>query len=398
MLNRKNVGVFIGPIGAQFSLFFSGILISRALGVNARGELAFIMILISIAAIAGGLSASQLAAIYALSNPPAKVLLGVLSQLKVPMLLMSFSASIYSCIYLKNFLIVLPVFLAILSQIVIGIEIGILRGKQKFIQSSLLQLSQPFLFSILLFIGFFYGFSTLVEILFIWSASMIFSMALSIYLLFNLSFQMHAVNDSSQGAFPHVRKRGYIGLLSTYSPLESFKIDQLGVFFLLSSKDLGLFVTALAFANAPKLVGQTLSGLVPGWFHHSANGSRRFIGKSALACIVISISAGLFAKTFIPSIFGNQFSEATNLALPLALAGGFMGVRTLLVEVLRYHEREGVSTTIELFSFTFFIIAVFRSKNNLDITLYAYILLAASLISAFIMYLFISIKRFYPGK
>jgi O-antigen/teichoic acid export membrane protein len=362
----KFLPIFLGPIGTQFALIFSGVLISRMVGVFDRGTLAIFMVLISLSVIFGGTAASQLASIYSTVESREKVFFGIINKVKYFMLSASIFMSLLTLFSLKNFFVSVTVFLAINSQITTSILIGIMRGKKLFIQSSILQISQPFLFSVIITVSYLTVKLNILQIITLWTVLYFFVALIGFSMIIGLDKLRLNYKKDNTALFPDFRSRSFKSLLSTYSPLESYRIDQLLNYLMFSASGLGLYVTGIAFANASKLIGQSLSGLVPNWILDKNTKFMTKIIYSSSACLIVAVIFSILGKISVVWIFGDQFQEAEKLVVPLALSGGFMGIRTILVEVYRVQQKEIVATRIEVCAFLFylFLIIVFKSQSD----------------------------------
>jgi O-antigen/teichoic acid export membrane protein len=158
-------------------------------------------------------------------------------------------------------------------------------------------------------------------------------------------------------------KFGMRGLLGSISPVDGLHLDQAAVALFLSPAALGLYVVGLAFANLPRLVGQSI-GIVAYprvAQEHSLPARRRmvwrfaWVGAAASALMILGLE--LSVGRLIPFFFGDAFTDAVPATRILLLGALFLSVRRILSDGARGAGRPGLGTVAEVVSFGFFIAA-----------------------------------------
>ena len=153
-----------------------------------------------------------------------------------------------------------------------------------------------------------------------------------------------------------VRRFGLRGLVGAVSPTETFRIDQLVVGFVLSSRNLGLYVAALAFTNFPRFLAQGIA-LVAYPRIAAANDraeQRRLLWRfTALGTFAGAAVAGpliLFAGAIITATFGPEFAAATTTAQILLLGAIPLCARRVMSVALAGADAPGAGSRAELIS------------------------------------------------
>lgn len=134
---------------------------------------------------------------------------------------------------------------------------------------------------------------------------------------------------------------GAAGFLGASSPMETFRVDQLAVGVILTTGDLALYTTALAFCNLPRFLTQSL-GLVAyarlAATTPSANRQRMLIRYTLLGvamAVVVSIPLALFTEPLIELTFGPDFTGAVLTTQILLGATIILCARRMLSDCLR---------------------------------------------------------------
>lgn len=384
-MNRLTALLF-GPFGSQAAVLLTGIIVARALGVDGRGEVSIAMLIPTLASIVGGLSSSQLGAILALNNPSA-VVLPRLFRATIPITVTaSLGAAIAIQLILSELILSLACFFVSIALVPFGQTVGILRGRGMYWKAAVLQVANPAAYAAaLVIVGLTHGLSVgSVVLSWVISTLVVSIVAVGIALSDRTveSGRSAAVGEPWELEASEIRRRGAKSLLSTYSPLESFRVDQLVAYMYFGAAGLGLYVTALAFSNVSKLGGQALSSIVP---RNSLRGAAYVRSRSlwsVVACIVAGLGASAIAPFLVVPLFGDEFEAAMPATFILCVAGGFMGARTVLVELFRLHNREGLATSGELSGVVVFaggfLIVVLTAGG---ITAYSLCVLASSIVS-----------------
>jgi O-antigen/teichoic acid export membrane protein/O-antigen ligase len=133
---------------------------------------------------------------------------------------------------------------------------------------------------------------------------------------------------------------GFRALLTSSSPLETFRVDQAIVGLFLSARALGLYVVAAAFTNVPRFVAQSV-GMVayPEVAVAQTNRDARqrvsvFLMLGTALVLLVAVPLELGAGWLIPLFFGPDFGGATSACRLLIAAGALIGVRRVLTDCL----------------------------------------------------------------
>jgi O-antigen/teichoic acid export membrane protein len=132
----------------------------------------------------------------------------------------------------------------------------------------------------------------------------------------------------------------------------NLRMDQMLIAALLPSRELGLYVAAVAWSTlAIPMTSALAFVVVPVIAANHRDGSVRFALLSRLGA-ALSFAAVLallpFTQFGIRTLFGRPFAEATFCALILVVASGFSGFNLVTAEVLKGVKRPGPGTLAEL--------------------------------------------------
>jgi O-antigen/teichoic acid export membrane protein len=134
---------------------------------------------------------------------------------------------------------------------------------------------------------------------------------------------------------------GWKSQLSTLSNLLNERLDQLVISVFLAPADLGIYVVAWTLSSVTSLFGTSvatvalprIAGLEE--IAHSRVAARRYVGLTAVVSLAGAIPLILAAPVIIDVVFGDRFSEATDIARLLIFAGVALGVARALESVLK---------------------------------------------------------------
>lgn len=135
-------------------------------------------------------------------------------------------------------------------------------------------------------------------------------------------------------------------------PMELLSLDQMLVVFLLGSRDLGLYVSALAFTSLPRLIAYAIGMIgMPVVAAATPAGQplivRRYVLLSVVALTPIALALVAIAGWLVPLFFGPAFHAAIEPARYLLLGSLAFGVRKVLGDCLRGAGRPGVVSIVE---------------------------------------------------
>lgn len=347
-LGRQGVPILVGAFGAQAAVLVTGVLSARLLGVEGRGSFSLATLVGTTAALIAGMSTPQLANLLVASGAEQLVTVRRLFRAVLPVL----PVAVVTSMLLAELLIGLPIAASLAGAavpllLVVGLGTGVTRGAARYWTSAWTQLAGPLLFAVVLVIAVQLLPATTDTAMSAWFLSQLLA-ALLVLLLVYVARRRQALTSSGLPPVGEVRRRGLRSLLSTYAPLESLRLDQLAVGIFLGPAAVGLYVSAIAFSNLGRLLGQAMSGSV----------GRVVVGRGPTAVPLLNalwIGAGAFglvvaaiAPALVPVAFGREFAGASALAVPLCVAGAFMAARTVLTEIARALGVEGRASLAEL--------------------------------------------------
>jgi O-antigen/teichoic acid export membrane protein/O-antigen ligase len=146
--------------------------------------------------------------------------------------------------------------------------------------------------------------------------------------------------------------------LGSMSPIDGLRIDQLILGLFLTSYDLGLYVIAMTFVTANRMIGQSL-GIVAfplasrNWGEHQAR-KRLMLGGLVFSSLVITlIVVGieiLLGRQLLRVLFNVESGESYKLLVILTIGSVFMCTRQVTADVLRGLGRPSIPTIAELTS------------------------------------------------
>jgi O-antigen/teichoic acid export membrane protein len=156
-------------------------------------------------------------------------------------------------------------------------------------------------------------------------------------------------------------RRGYIGYLS---PVDSFRLDQLTVGFLLSPKELGFYVVGAAFTNVGRLVATNLGlSATPDIAAHSDPVQQHRAVRHTLIVAggiltSLTIALALFVPVAIPLFFGTAYESSIPVAEILLLASWLLALKRIAVDVMRGVGETQIGTRAEILNLALFLIGV----------------------------------------
>jgi O-antigen/teichoic acid export membrane protein len=155
-------------------------------------------------------------------------------------------------------------------------------------------------------------------------------------------------------------RRGYIGYLS---PVDTFRIDQLVVGFLVSPRALGFYVVGAAFTNFARglAINVGLSS-TPEIAAHAApqerlHAVRRTLLLSAGVLTIITVALAPLVIVAIPVLFGKQYRSSIPIAEILFVAGWLLSMKRIAVDSMRGAGEAQVGTHAEIVNLVLFLVA-----------------------------------------
>ncbi len=153
-------------------------------------------------------------------------------------------------------------------------------------------------------------------------------------------------------------RRGYLGYVS---PVDTFRLDQLVVGFLLSPSALGIYVVGAAFTNFGRMVAMNigLSATPEIARHQDPQALRAAIRHTMMlaALILTSVTVALcgFVIVAIPALFGSAFKPSIPIAELLLVAGWLLSMKRITVDVMRGAGEPRVGTRAEIVNLVAFL-------------------------------------------
>ena len=154
---------------------------------------------------------------------------------------------------------------------------------------------------------------------------------------------------------------GYIGYLS---PVDSFRLDQLAVGFLLSPRELGFYVVGAAFTNIGRMVAKNLglSATAEIASQTDPEAQRRAVRHTLLLTggIITSLTVALavFVIPAIPLFFGNRYRASIPVAEILLVAYWLLALKRVVVDVMRGIGETRAGTRAEILNLALFVAGV----------------------------------------
>lgn len=384
---------FLSGIVLQFLLLVSGIIAARALGEEGRGQQALILIV--------ALTASQVALFglpLALTYEAAKgqrlarswlahiapvALAQTVLVLTVYVVVMFWIFS--DRVPLAAAIITIPTLPAVLWQ---AYGLAVLQGHHQFRALHFFRLTPPAMYTFGL-VGVHAIFEdNLFAVMAVWSLSNIVGAVSTQAYISYTGRQASEKLGALEVELPNrtgMARFGVTAFLGASSPLEVFRVDQLAVGAILTTADLALYTTALAFCNFPRFL--TLALGLTAYARISAlkaPGQRnRMVAKYAVVgtAVAIGVSAPLaiFAGPLINLTFGPEFAAATTVTQVLLGATVLLCSRRILSDCLRGAGLPGAGSVAEITSLIVLVPATLLFVPTEGLTGFAYAMVASYL-------------------
>ncbi|MGI8550438.1 MAG: lipopolysaccharide biosynthesis protein, partial [Dehalococcoidia bacterium] len=345
-LIRSIFGTIATALTGQAALLLSGVLSARILGPENRGHVALFVVLPSVIFYAGNLGLpSALAYFIAKDRTQTAAIVRSLSKwfiLQVTVLTLVHALVLVILLSGKSRVLQvagftsLPIVPAFLVQ---QNALSVLQGRQRFGVFNLVRLLPAFLFGLAvlaLYIGHAGG---LIQIMVAWTITVIISAIATAFAA------AQALGSEVTGRpIPNTRQLVGFGLksvLGSFSPIESFQVDQILVGLFLSPAALGLYVVGQALTNLPRFVSQSV-GMVAYPYIASLQDRQaawrstwQFFWLNVCTSLVIVLGLAVATSYVVPVLFGKAFAGAVPVAHVLLAGAFFLSVRRVLVEGLR---------------------------------------------------------------
>jgi O-antigen/teichoic acid export membrane protein len=147
---------------------------------------------------------------------------------------------------------------------------------------------------------------------------------------------------------------GARGLGASFSPIETFRADQIAVAVLAGPYGIGLYAVATSFSLLSRLVGLSIGTVaVPNIAKAQSLGARAEAGRvyTLMAIAVVTLITGALevATPWVTGTFcGQEFLDAVPMARALILGGAFMAVRRVAADCARSMGRPEIDSLSEM--------------------------------------------------
>lgn len=359
----------VGPVGQavangagiQLALLVSGVLSARLLGPHDRGQQVLLTTIPSVSAFLGALGLPQALTYFLAKDARQGALL--LRRLRwwlivLGMVALAIQAAILGVLVKPARIDAVLADISFVLFFIMQFVIAHLQGSRLFGRSFLVQSSGPVVFAIGLVIAYASRRSSSVTtVMSIWVVALGATVALGLWFA-SAARRPEDRATLSMGEAPSTRVAlgfGLRGLLGVSSPIETLRVDQLVVGLALSRRDLGFYSAALAFANAPKLLGQAVGAVAAPTLAAAGITNRRPLLKKyiAIGTLLTFFAAAVLetvVKWLVPLLYGDAFRPAISLAQLLIVAGAFMAIRRLMSDCARGIGRPGLGSQAEVAS------------------------------------------------
>jgi O-antigen/teichoic acid export membrane protein len=335
----------------------SGVVVARMLGVEDRGNFAFLVLVPSILTQAGGVGLPTATTYYLASAGydarqilgatwrPAIALTAAFVPLQILLILLFFDGDAPLAAGIT--LLATPGIFAFIFGL------AFLQGLREFGRFNLVRLFVVLVYTGSMVVLFLLGDTSLGTVAIVWTIGTATSGLIALFV------GIRAVRLRGRAGPQRVRSRkllsfGARGVLGSTYPVDTFQLDQAAVGLFMSPTALGLYVVAVAFTNLPRFVGQSMGIVAYPTVANSTDPSesrrrmRRFTALTAVISLVIVVILELTAGWLIPFFFGHQFEEAVPLVRILVIAAAVTAVRRVLTEGARGRGEPGIGSIAEL--------------------------------------------------
>jgi O-antigen/teichoic acid export membrane protein len=343
VIRSPTAGSIAAGVAGQAAVAVSGVIAARVLGVEDRGYLALVVLFPIVLSHAFSLGV-PLAVTFAIARRPASA--GRVTRslaAVVPWQLAAIVVSLAAVVTIvyggePRYVWVAALLAAVASPLLLAQQYGlaILQGQHRFLALSVVRALPAVLYAgalaaagLLLDLG-------LVAVVALWLGGNL--AATSIWgaiLLRGLGTDGEATDAPPRRTLVRFGVRGLIGSLS---PIETFRLDQLVVWFILSPVALGLYVVGLAFTVFPRLISHSIGLIMYPRVAAETDPARaaavvwRSLGLCAAITGLFVAVLELLAPWAIGYLFGEEFSAAATATRILLVGSLFLSLRRILIE------------------------------------------------------------------
>jgi O-antigen/teichoic acid export membrane protein len=288
------------------------------------------------------------------------------------------------------------------SSVLVEMFLGVLQGRQEFGLFNGIRLLQVSVYACGVIALAVLGTASLTLVMVVWVSSLLITLVIAAYAAVRREAPAlgNAVPPSS---FQEMRRFGLRGMLGAVSPISTMRADQLVVGFVLSSRSLGLYSSALAYANFPRIVSQAIGQVayprVAAVAHDPvARNSAMWRFTLLSVCLAAFIGAALaaLARPLIEFTFGSDFAGAAGTLQILAAATVPLSGRRVLGDALRGAGFPGASSRVEIASWAFLVPSMLILGSMMGLPGVAWAL-AASYTITFVLLIYLATVLTKPG-
>lgn len=365
---RATAQGFVASGVVQISLVASGVVAARALGVQARGELAFLLLVPTVLATVGS-AGLPVALAYFIAREPRSTIaiirsIAVLAAAQAVGLAIIGAGIVRLGVDLTTAELTLAAVIALVSippRLVHLYGVRALQGRRRFLAFNVLRSLPTVGYAAGVLVLFVAGAATLVPITIAWTTSFFVSGALTCYISFR---ELAGSGDEPGPGLGALVRFGLKGILGWSSPVQALRIDQAVIGLFLAPAALGLYVVAQAFTNLPRFVSESVGAVAYPNIAASADHrqARRTLGRFVLLGAVVAATLtgllALFAGWLVPFFFGAEFAGAVPTTRILLLGTFLVCVRSVLTDGARGLGLPGLGSIAELSSWIFLLPAL----------------------------------------
>ena len=338
----------IGSLGSaaviQLSLFASGVAAARLLGPADRGVLANLALAASLVTTLGTLG-MPLAVTFSIARTSglAPSLARTVTSSGVRQALILTPACVAVALLLCRpsdvMLLLLPALLgAAVVPAMIGTRYGtaVAQGLHQHRRVNVLRTLAPTVYGAIALLLLWSGLGSLVTFTFGWLAANIVAAAAAVR-----SLRATSIPATASGGWRELARFGARALAGSVSLVDTLRLDQIAVAVLFHRSSVGIYVVALAFANWPRFIGDSLGQLA---YPRIARISEPSLARRAVlrwtagsALLIVSCAAGLLVVIdhLVIAFFGEAFRASVDLARVLVIGGVVAGSRRVLLDGAR---------------------------------------------------------------
>lgn len=262
--------------------------------------------------------------------------------------------------------------------------LALLQGSQKFVAFNLLRALPSTAYSAGVVVAYVSGSATLLGVTVIWVVATVLCGATTVTVALAAGRRGGAGNADSAPSRSETFRFGRRAMLGTFSGFEQLQLDQAVVALVLTSRDLGVYVVALAFSNLPRLVASSI-GIVAFPAVAVARASGREIAVlRRYVLITLTVCGGLVALLEVAApwltraFFGAEFAAAGELARILLAAALLQSLRRVISDAARGAGYPRLGSVAEVGSWLVFVPAAFLWSNAAGLTGFGYAVVVGS--------------------